>query len=89
MDNPIQVKAGESHDSGCLTLDQILVSRHSIRTHSTPRTRKVPTYSEIPKTGGSQALDLLVAQGGFIEALPEAGTYTMVNHQFIDAERGR
>ncbi|MDO4909037.1 MAG: multicopper oxidase domain-containing protein [Corynebacterium sp.] len=40
-------------------------------------------------TGGSQSLDLLAAQGGFVEAaFPEAGTYTMVNHQFIDAERG-
>ena len=39
--------------------------------------------------GGSQALDLLAAQGGFVEAdFPEAGTYTMVNHQFADAERG-
>ncbi|MEJ6013918.1 cupredoxin domain-containing protein [Corynebacterium sp. H127] len=40
-------------------------------------------------TGASQALDLLAAQGGFVEArFPEPGTYTMVNHQFIDAERG-
>lgn len=39
--------------------------------------------------GGGQALDLLAAQGGFVEAkFLEAGTYTMVNHQFIDAERG-
>lgn len=39
--------------------------------------------------GGSQALGLLAAQGGFVEAnFPEAGTYTMVNHQFADAERG-
>lgn len=42
-----------------------------------------------PKTGGGQALDLSAAQGGFVEAtFPEAGTYTMVNHSFIDAERG-
>ncbi|MDU0479722.1 multicopper oxidase domain-containing protein [Staphylococcus chromogenes] len=40
-------------------------------------------------TGGGQALDLATAQGGFVEArFPEAGTYTFVNHQFIDAERG-
>ncbi|WKD60194.1 Copper-containing nitrite reductase precursor [Corynebacterium ciconiae DSM 44920] len=39
--------------------------------------------------GAAQALDLLAAQGGFVEArFPEAGTYTFVNHQFIDAERG-
>lgn len=39
--------------------------------------------------GASQALDLLAAQGGFVEAtFEEPGTYTMVNHQFIDAERG-
>ncbi|WP_151641561.1 multicopper oxidase domain-containing protein [Corynebacterium sp. 11A] len=40
-------------------------------------------------SGGGQALGLLAAQGGFVEArFPEAGTYTFVNHQFIDAERG-
>lgn len=39
--------------------------------------------------GVGQALDLLAAQGGFVEAtFPEPGTYTMVNHQFVDAERG-
>lgn len=39
--------------------------------------------------GAAQALDLSPAQGGFVEAtFPEAGTYTFVNHQFIDAERG-
>lgn len=42
-----------------------------------------------PDAGGGQALDLLAAQGGFVEAtFAEPGTYTMVNHQFIDAERG-
>lgn len=39
--------------------------------------------------GAAQALDLSPAQGGFVEAIfPEVGTYTFVNHQFIDAERG-
>ena len=39
--------------------------------------------------GGSQALDLLPAQGGFVELdFPEAGHYTMVNHIMADAEHG-
>jgi nitrite reductase (NO-forming) len=40
-------------------------------------------------TGGSQALGLLPAQGGFVETVfPEAGHYSMVNHIMADAERG-
>lgn len=40
-------------------------------------------------TGASQALDLLAAQGGFVEArFNEPGTYKLVNHQFSDAEAG-
>jgi nitrite reductase (NO-forming) len=39
--------------------------------------------------GGSQALDLLPAQGGFIEtAFAQPGVYTMVSHKFADASRG-
>lgn len=39
--------------------------------------------------GGSQALDLLAAQGGFVELdFVEAGHYPMVNHVMTDAERG-
>ena len=39
--------------------------------------------------GGAQALDLMPAQGGFIELdFPEAGHYTMVNHIMADAEHG-
>lgn len=39
--------------------------------------------------GGSQALDLMPAQGGFVElAFPEAGDYPFVSHVMIDAERG-
>src|SRR5699024_3385398 len=39
--------------------------------------------------GGSQALDLLAAQGGFVETVfVEAGHYSMVNHVMSDAERG-
>lgn len=39
--------------------------------------------------GGSQALGLLPAQGGFVElSFPEAGHYSMVNHVMADAERG-
>ena len=41
------------------------------------------------EAGGSQALGLTTAQGGFVElAFPEAGKYPMVSHVMIDAERG-
>ncbi|PZO59538.1 MAG: copper oxidase, partial [Pseudoxanthomonas suwonensis] len=39
--------------------------------------------------GGSQALHLGAAQGGFVELVfDEPGTYTAVNHSFADMERG-
>ena len=39
--------------------------------------------------GGSQALDLAAAQGGFVELVfEEPGTYTAVNHSFVEMERG-
>ncbi len=39
--------------------------------------------------GGSQALDLQAAQGGFVEFTPtEPGNYTFVTHKFNDASRG-
>jgi nitrite reductase (NO-forming) len=39
--------------------------------------------------GGSQALDLQPAQGGFVELVfPEAGHYPFVSHVMVDAERG-
>ena len=39
--------------------------------------------------GGSQALSLGVAQGGFVElSFPEAGHYPFVSHVMVDAERG-
>ncbi len=39
--------------------------------------------------GGSQALGLLPAQGGFVELVfPEAGHYSVVSHVMADAERG-
>ena len=39
--------------------------------------------------GHSQALDLASAQGGFVEMeFLEAGTYTFVNHDFAEMERG-
>lgn len=39
--------------------------------------------------GGSQALGLHVAQGGFVELeFPEAGHYPVVSHVMVDAERG-
>ena len=40
-------------------------------------------------SGGSQALGLMAAEGGFVELeFPEAGTYTFVNHIMVEAERG-
>jgi nitrite reductase (NO-forming) len=40
-------------------------------------------------TGGSQALDLAAAQGGFVEVtFAEAGHYPFVSHVMSDAERG-
>ncbi|QDQ96824.1 multicopper oxidase domain-containing protein [Tomitella fengzijianii] len=42
-----------------------------------------------PSKGGSQALDLGPAQGGFVElTFPEAGHYPFVDHSMVDAERG-
>lgn len=39
--------------------------------------------------GGSQALDLAAAQGGFVEFTPtEVGNYPFVTHKFNDASRG-
>jgi nitrite reductase (NO-forming) len=39
--------------------------------------------------GGAQALDLASAQGGFVELVfEEPGTYTAVNHSFVEMERG-
>ncbi|MCF4007126.1 multicopper oxidase domain-containing protein [Corynebacterium uropygiale] len=39
--------------------------------------------------GGSQALDLAAAQGGYVETrFEEPGTYTFVDHQMVHAERG-
>ena len=39
--------------------------------------------------GGAQALDLAAAQGWFVELVfDEPGTYTAVNHSFVEMERG-
>jgi len=39
--------------------------------------------------GGSQALGLMPAQGGFVElSFPEAGNYPFVTHIMSDAEKG-
>ena len=40
-------------------------------------------------SGGSQALDLMPAQGGFVETtFAQPGVYTMVSHRFADASQG-
>jgi nitrite reductase (NO-forming) len=42
-----------------------------------------------PEAGGSQALDLQPAQGGFVEfELPEPGLYPMVTHKFANVGKG-
>lgn len=46
-------------------------------------------YDLRPGSGGSQALGLFPAQGGFVEfTLPEAGSYPFVTHVMSDAEKG-
>ena len=50
---------------------------------------KEGTYLLRPGAGGSQALDLQAAQGGFVEFTPtEPGSYAFVTHKFNDAARG-
>ncbi|MDO5700256.1 MAG: multicopper oxidase domain-containing protein [Bowdeniella nasicola] len=50
---------------------------------------KEGSYLLTPGEGGSQALGLLPAEGGFVELVfPEAGHYTAVNHIMSEAERG-
>lgn len=45
--------------------------------------------AEDKTSGGSQALALAPAQGGFVElSLPEAGNYPFVTHYMSDAEKG-
>jgi nitrite reductase (NO-forming) len=47
------------------------------------------SYLLRPGEGGSQALALAPAQGGFVElSFPEAGHYPFVTHAMVDAERG-
>ena len=42
-----------------------------------------------PLDGASQALDLMPAQGGFVElTFTEPGTYTFLNHRMVDGDRG-
>ncbi len=42
-----------------------------------------------PEAGGSQALDLQPAQGGFVEfTLPVPGQYTFLTHKLVDASKG-
>jgi nitrite reductase (NO-forming) len=46
-------------------------------------------YELQPGPRGSQALDLLPAQGGFVETtFAQPGVYTMVPHRFADASQG-
>jgi nitrite reductase (NO-forming) len=50
---------------------------------------KEGAYLLRPGPGGSQALDLQAAQGGFVEFQPsQAGSYAFVTHKFDDASRG-
>ena len=91
VDNPIQVKAGESTRFWLLNAGPNLSEAFHIVGTQFHTSYKEGAYllRDSENQGGSQALDLLAAQGGFVEArFPEAGIYTMVNHQFIDAERG-
>ncbi len=50
---------------------------------------KEGAYLLRPGAGGSQALDLNAAQGGFVEFTPtEPGAYPFVTHRFADASKG-
>jgi nitrite reductase (NO-forming) len=50
---------------------------------------KEGAYILRPGSGGSQALDLQPAQGGFVQFTPtEVGSYAFVTHKFNDAARG-
>lgn len=50
---------------------------------------KEGSYTLKPGVGGSQALDLQPAQGGFVEfTFKEAGLYPIVTHKFSNASKG-
>lgn len=88
---PIEMNAGETARFWLVNAGPNLSESFHIIGTQFHTTYKEGAYllKDAEDQGGSQALDLLAAQGGFVEAaFPEAGTYTMVNHQFIDAERG-
>lgn len=88
---PIEMKAGDTARFWLVNAGPNLSESFHIVGTQFHTTYKEGAYllKDAQDGGGAQALDLLAAQGGFVEAsFPEAGTYTMVNHQFIDAERG-
>lgn len=92
--HPIEIKTGETARFWLLNAGPNIDESFHIVGTQFHRVYKEGAYllgdpSQPATTGGSQALDLLASQGGFVEArFLEPGTYTMVNHQFINAEKG-
>lgn len=75
--------------AGCRSQPSLLLPCHrrSVR-HRLVR-RRLPAGSPAGPAGGSQALALAPAQGGFVELVfPEAGHYPFVTHYMSDGERG-
>lgn len=99
LDNPLQVAAGDrvrfwvlnNGPNKPLSFHIIGGQYDTVYKEGTYRLRdgRGPLDPAEYDDGGAQALDLLPAQGGFVELdFPEAGHYTMVNHIMADAEHG-
>ncbi|HLS02011.1 MAG TPA: multicopper oxidase domain-containing protein, partial [Beutenbergiaceae bacterium] len=99
VDQPLQVKVGERVrfwvlDIGpnrALSFHIVGGQFHTVFKEGTYllRNGRGPMDPQSYSDGGSQALDLLAAQGGFVELdFVETGHYPMVNHIMTDAERG-
>lgn len=90
--DPIEVKAGDRIRIWVTNVGPNEISSFHIVGTQFDTVFKEGAYllkKDNPEAGGSQALDLAPAQGGFVEfTIPEAGEYTMVTHKFNDASRG-
>lgn len=91
VQNPIDVKTGERVRFWVLnTGPNVPTSFHIVGGQfDTVWKEGDYTLGPEPTDGGSQALGLLPAEGGFVELVfPEAGSYSLVNHIMSEAERG-
>ncbi|WP_437584043.1 multicopper oxidase domain-containing protein [Paramicrobacterium sp. CJ85] len=92
-DVPLEVKAGESVRFWVLDAGPNVASSFHVVGGQFHTVWKEGDYTlkdgGSTGVGGSQALDLAPAQGGFVElTFPEAGNYTFVSHIMSDAEKG-